>query len=123
VLPVGKDNRDFIRSQQIEAMRRSPPWPSLEAIAPTLAYDHAAILDEADSIPIQRVAVISSPTLVLNGRASFPFMYDTAQALSKAIPHAKLRTLEGQTHDVDVEVLAPVLVEFFLTAAKSCHTR
>jgi len=40
-------------------------------------------------------------------------MYDTAQALSKAIPHAQLRTLEGQTHDADLDVLAPVFVEFF----------
>jgi hypothetical protein len=38
---------------------------------------------------------------------------DTAQVLSKAIPNAKLRTLEGQTHDVDVDVLAPVLMEFY----------
>ncbi len=36
-------------------------------------------------------------------------MYDTAQALGKAIPHAQVRTLEGQTHDVDPDVLAPVL--------------
>jgi len=53
------------------------------------------------------------PTLVMNGSASFPFMYDTAQALSKAIPHAQLRTLEGQTHAVANEALAPVLVDFF----------
>jgi pimeloyl-ACP methyl ester carboxylesterase len=39
--------------------------------------------------------------------------YDTAQALCKAIPDAKLRIIEGQTHAVDVDVLAPVLVEFF----------
>lgn len=49
----------------------------------------------------------------MNGGASFPFMFDTAQALSKAIPHAKLRTIEGQTHDVGEDVLATVLVEFF----------
>ncbi len=53
------------------------------------------------------------PTLVMSGGASYPFMYETARALSQAIPHAQLRTLEGQTHDVAPEVLAPVLVEFF----------
>ena len=31
----------------------------------------------------------------------------------KAIPGAKLTTLEGQTHDVKIEVLAPALIEFF----------
>jgi len=42
-----------------------------------------------------------------------PFMRATATALAKAIPHAQHRTLEGQTHDVSSEVLAPVLVAFF----------
>jgi hypothetical protein len=41
-----------------------------------------------------------------------PFMHATASALAQAIPHAQHRTLEGQTHDVNVEVLAPVLIEF-----------
>lgn len=48
----------------------------------------------------------------MNGTA-IPFMLDTAQALAKAIPNAEHCTLEGQTHDVNLEVLAPVLVEFF----------
>lgn len=42
-----------------------------------------------------------------------PFMHATATALAKAIPHAQQRTLEGQTHDVKADVVAPVLVEFF----------
>jgi pimeloyl-ACP methyl ester carboxylesterase len=100
-------------TDQIAAMRQSPAWPQLESIALTLAYDHTAILGEDSSIPTQRVAVITAPTLVMHGGASFPFMDNTAQALSKAIPNAKLRTIEGQTHDVDADVLAPVLVEFF----------
>lgn len=100
-------------TDQIEAMRQSPAWPLLESIAPTLAYDHEAILGGDSSIPTKRIAVVAAPTLVMNGGASYPFMYDTAQALCKAIPHAKLRIIEGQTHDVDVNVVAPVLVEFF----------
>ena len=61
----------------------------------------------------ERAAIVTVPTLVMNGGASPPFMYDTAKALSKAIPNAQLRTLEGQTHDVALEALAPVLVDFF----------
>src|SRR5689334_11893835 len=33
-------------ADQIEAMRHTPAWPMLEALAPTLAYDHSAILGE-----------------------------------------------------------------------------
>jgi hypothetical protein len=49
----------------------------------------------------------------MDGGASFPFMHTTAAALAKAIPHAQHRTLEGQTHEVAPEAIAPVLVEFF----------
>jgi pimeloyl-ACP methyl ester carboxylesterase len=100
-------------AEQIEGMRHEPFWPALEAIAPTLAYDHTAILGKDASIPTEWAAKLSVPVLVMNGSASFPFMYTTARALSQALPHAELRTLEGQTHDVDSKVLAPVLVEFF----------
>jgi len=40
-------------------------------------------------------------------------MLETATTLSTTIPHARLRTLEGQAHDVHPEALAPVLAEFF----------
>jgi hypothetical protein len=49
----------------------------------------------------------------MNGSASEAFMYDTATALAKAMPNAQHRTLEGQTHAVAPEAIAPVLVEFF----------
>jgi pimeloyl-ACP methyl ester carboxylesterase len=93
-------------------MRRGPTWHLTEAVAPTLAYDHTAILGEDRSVPTERAASATIPALVMNGGASYPFMYDTARALSQAMPHAQLRTLEGQAHDVNPEALAPVLVEF-----------
>ncbi len=89
-------------------------WPMFEAVAPTLAYDAAAI-GEDRAAPIKRAANVAVPTLVMDGGANLaviPFMHATATALAKAIPHAQHRTLEGQTHDVNLEVLAPVLVEF-----------
>lgn len=98
-------------ADQIEGMRYAPMWPMLEAVAPTLAYD-ASALGEDRSVPVKRAATITMPALVMNGTA-IPFMLDTAKALAKTIPHAQHRTLEGQTHDVNLEVLAPVLVEFF----------
>ena len=98
---------------QIEAMRHAPAWPMLEALAPTLAYDHSAILGEDASVPTERAAIVTAPTLVMNGGASYAFMYNTAQALGKAIPHAQVRILEGQTHNVDPDVLALALMEFF----------
>jgi pimeloyl-ACP methyl ester carboxylesterase len=103
-----------IPTAQIEGMRRAPFWAGMEAIAPTLAYDHTAIMGKDGSIPAERAARVHVPTLVMNGGNGAPFMLETAKTLSKAIPGAKLRTLDGQTHDVQPEVLAPVLVEFFV---------
>ena len=55
------------------------------------------------SLPFERAAAVTIPTLVMAGGASFPFIRETARH----------RTLEGQEHNVDPGVLAPVLVDFF----------
>jgi pimeloyl-ACP methyl ester carboxylesterase len=102
-------------ADQIGGMRQAPMWPMFEAVAPTLAYDAAAI-GENRAAPVERATHVTMPSLVMDGGANLafmPFMHATATALAKAIPHAQHRTLEGQTHDVNLEVLAPVLVEFF----------
>jgi hypothetical protein len=49
----------------------------------------------------------------MNGGNGPPFLFETAKTLRKAIPVAKLCTLDGQTHDAHPEALAPVLAEFF----------
>src|SRR5580698_612649 len=100
-------------AERIDGMRRAPFWPGLEAVAPTLAYDHAAILGEPWSVPTGLAARVSVPALVMAGDASLPFMPDTARVLSQAIPQGQLRVLAGQTHEVEPAALAPVLVEFF----------
>jgi pimeloyl-ACP methyl ester carboxylesterase len=100
---------------QVEGMRHAPFWPSMEAIAPTLAYDHAGIIGEQWSAPTGLAARVEVPALVIAGGASLPFMIPTAQTLSKAMPQGQLRILEGQTHSVDPSVLAPVLTDFFIS--------
>ena len=91
--------------------RTAPFWPAQEALAHTLRYD--AIIMGDYSVPMDRGASVTVPTLVMTGGASFPFFRETVEALAKALPQGKTRTLEGQTHDVAPEVLAPVLKEFF----------
>lgn len=100
-------------ASQIEAMRQEPFWAGMEDIAPTLAYDHAAVIGRDCSTPTELASRLYVPTLVMAGGASYPFMVMTAQTLSKAIPDAKLSTLEGQGHNVDPEALAPLLKDFF----------
>ncbi|QBD80430.1 alpha/beta hydrolase [Ktedonosporobacter rubrisoli] len=103
-------------AEHLAGMYQHPMWPMFEAVAPTLAYDAAAMGDEAD-VPTEKAARVTVPTLVMNGSASFPFMHVTAVALAKAMPNARQQTLEGQTHEVKAEALAPVLTEFFNSGA------
>jgi len=98
-------------AEAVAGMRQTPIWPLFESVAPTLAYDNIIMGD--GSVPIERLASLTVPTLVMDGGASAAFMHNAAQAVAHALPNAKLRTLEGQTHDVGPEVLAPVLVQFF----------
>ena len=99
-------------NDDIEGARQSPMWPTMEAVASTLGYDSISILGEYAAIPAG-AASVTVPALVMNGSASYAFMGEAARALARAIPHAQHRVLEGQTHDVAPEVLAPVLAEFF----------
>ena len=104
-----------VPDEMLEGMRQAPFWQGLEAVAPTLLYD-AAALGEDRTVPSGRAKNVTSQTLVLDGGESLklmPFMHVTALALAKAIPNAKQQTLGGQRHDVDMKVLAPVLIEFF----------
>jgi len=101
-----------VSDKQIQAMRRLPMWRGLETISPTLAYE-SDLLGEGHILPVARLVGVTNSTLVMHGAASPAFMHDVAESLSKAIPKAQHRTLEGQTHGVKPDVLAPVLVEFF----------
>jgi pimeloyl-ACP methyl ester carboxylesterase len=91
--------------------KTQPWWAAQEALAHTLAYD-ARIMGDY-SIPTARAADLKTPTIVIAGGASFPFMRETAQTLAKALPNGNTATLEGQEHNVAPESIAPVLKEFF----------
>lgn len=84
--------------EHLEGARKMPMWPMWEAVAHTLPYD-AAALGEDGSVPTEKAARVTVPTLVMDGSASFPFMNTTAVALAKALPNGEHRTLEGQTHE------------------------
>ena len=102
-------------SEGVERMRAAPVWPTFEAVAPTLAYD-AAALGEDRTVPIERAALVTADTLIMDGALSqelMPFMRASAETLAAAIPHSRRLTLDGQQHDVDSKVLAPVLIPFF----------
>jgi len=91
--------------------KTQPFWAAQEKIAHTLAYDATVMADY--SLPLERAARVTIPTIVLAGGASFPFMRETAEALAAALPNGQTRVLEGQEHNVSDETMATALKAFF----------
>jgi pimeloyl-ACP methyl ester carboxylesterase len=100
-----------VPAQAVAGIRAQPGWAALEAIAPTLAYDDQVLGD--GSVPRDLAGAITVPALVLAGADSPQSLQRAAKATADALPGAGHRTLEGQTHDVSPDALAPVLAAFF----------
>lgn len=95
----------------IAAMRRTPEWPRLEAVAHTLAYDGAITSDP--TVWTERARTVRVPTLVIDSDASPGHLRVAADAAREAIPTARRHTVAGTFHDVPAEILAPILADFF----------
>jgi pimeloyl-ACP methyl ester carboxylesterase len=97
----------------VTMMRFMPAWSTLKSLSHTLPYDTAltAELQRGRPLPRDRWASVSAPTTVICGGKSPAWMQSAMRALAAVIPDATHRTLEGQTHLVKAEALAPVLTE------------
>ncbi len=95
----------------IQGARQSPMWAGMESMAPSLAHDDAVMGD--GSVPRELLSSIRVPVLSIAGDASPAWMREAARAIAESVPRGTYRTLEGQTHMVEPDVLAPVLAEFF----------
>ena len=68
------------------------------------------------SVPVERLALVTVPTLVIDGAKSDEFLRNGARAVAAALPNAEHVSLAGQDHDVAAEALAPELAGFFVGA-------
>ena len=103
-----------VPAETVPPMRGAPFWPGLESVAHTLPYDAAIMTGfmSGTPLPAARWAGVTIPTLVVDGGASPAWARNAVQAIVDALPQAERRTLDGQTHQVDPEVLAPLLEAF-----------
>jgi pimeloyl-ACP methyl ester carboxylesterase len=92
-----------------------PTWAGAVAAARTISYDGEIMGDtmSGDPATLDQFAMITTPTLVMDGGESPSFMHHGAERLSKILPHAQHRRLAGQDHGAAPAVLNPVLIEFF----------
>jgi len=78
-------------------------------------------------LPAGRWTSVRVPALTVTGGKSPAWLHHGMQALTNILPRAENRILEGQTHMVKPEALAPVLEEFFSAgcgpAGETRHTQ
>ena len=106
-------------AEMLAGMRQAPFWPMMEAVAPSLVYDATVMFGRNFTPQKELLETITMPVLALSGDVDMlpgvdtSFMAKAAQEIAKMVPHGKYQLLHGQRHDVDAEVLAPVLSEFY----------
>jgi pimeloyl-ACP methyl ester carboxylesterase len=101
-----------IPPEVVAQLRNAPFRPALEALAHTLVYDARIIGDL--SLPVEMFSSLQTPTLVIGGEQSPPFLRTAVQAVASALPNGQLAILPDQTHDINPEATAPVMREFLL---------
>ncbi|NEE04431.1 alpha/beta fold hydrolase [Phytoactinopolyspora halotolerans] len=99
-------------------MRMMPVWKKLKAVAHTLPYDHEILKvgRHRRPLPADRWTSVTMPTLVMAGGKSPDWMRNAQTSLADVLPNAEYRTLEGQTHLLKPEAVAPVLKGFFTSS-------
>ena len=103
-------------AEAVAPMRAAPFWPAFESVAHTLPYDAAIMGDTLSGkpLPAERWAAVTIPALVVDGGDSPSWARNAVVALARTLPTAERATLDGQTHQVDPDVLGPVLAGFLL---------
>ena len=100
-----------VPEEGMQGMKRSPTWPATVSLAPTLAYDDAAMGD--GSVPRALVERLTVPVLVLAGGASPEFLQYGARTIATTAADGHFDLLADQTHDIQASAIAPALTAFF----------
>jgi pimeloyl-ACP methyl ester carboxylesterase len=99
-----------IPTEVVIGLRNAPFRPALEKMAHTLVYEMTILNDE--TMPAKAASSVQMPTLIMVGGNNPEFLQQSGQLVAGAISGSQLRTLDGQTHDINPEVMAPVMKAF-----------
>ncbi|MCU1443301.1 MAG: lysophospholipase [Cryobacterium sp.] len=99
----------------IDAVRNLPWWPGMLAMAHTLPYDIVLLGD--GTVPVERLASVTAPTLLMFGGDSPPWAEQVATAAAGAMSQGTTLRIAGSGHNVDASTIAPILRGFFSGAA------
>lgn len=90
--------RDFaqVPEEEITAMRAMPEWQAGVEAAPTIVAEVRAVKDYR--FDPARFSTLTTPTLLLTGSESPPYLKTATEAVAAALPQDQLTTLPGQGH-------------------------
>lgn len=96
-------------------------WARLKAVAHTLPYDALIVNDFMTNQPLNpaQFARVTMPVQVVSGEKTAPLLQHASTALAAVLPNARHDVLAGQSHNVSMEALAPMLTGFFSGASAS----
>jgi pimeloyl-ACP methyl ester carboxylesterase len=100
----------------VALMPLMPMWKGIKATAHTLPYDWTALGEHTmygAALDAREWASVTVPAQVVHGAKSPAVLQEGSRALAEVLPNATLRELEGVSHNVKMNVLAPVLAGFF----------
>jgi hypothetical protein len=102
-----------------------PLWSKLKATAHTLPYEAVLIDRHVRGRPVDDAywAPVATETLVVSGAKSPEKLRKGSAAIALALPYAEHRALPGVSHNVKMNVLAPVLRDFFDGRASESSAR
>ena len=116
-LAIGLSKFAGVTSEQIQALRRSPLWRKMVALAPTWTREVAAI--DALGPSLARYRALLTPTLLLSGTLSPKHpLQETSEALATILKTVQLSRLEHQghnAHSLAPDVVAERLAAFLLS--------
>jgi pimeloyl-ACP methyl ester carboxylesterase len=99
----------------VALMRLTPMWKGLKATAHTLPYDWAALGKHTmygAPLDAEEWTAVTMPVQVVYGGKSPTLLREGSRALAEVLPNAELREVEGLSHNVKMDAVAPVLAEF-----------
>jgi len=95
------------------------PWRRIMSVSHSAAYEALVIEDNMRGRPLraQQWEPVTMPTMVISGQKSDALLRAAARALVEVLPNGQLVEMAGQSHNVSMKALAPLLEEFFYSAA------
>jgi pimeloyl-ACP methyl ester carboxylesterase len=99
-----------LSDEVITDWRNGPLWATNEANAHTLVYDTSICGDF--TVPVERLATLSTPTLLLNSEGTSDWLRAAARAAAAALPNSWGLQLPGSWHRIQTDILAQVLTGF-----------